>query len=125
MKSTKMIFKKYHDYLSNKKPFEHSYDVPKIPHFDDVEDQKQFNNLLILLGAIPISQLEIGEWYYGNNRNTTLGKWNGKNFDHLNSSFNNFFWDSSEHFQKDNGYALFTPIRKATQEEIQKELDQL
>lgn len=101
----------------NLKPFENSYDVPRIPNFES----KWFQNRLIELGAIPLEELEIGEWYYGNNRNATLGKWNGKNFDHLTLSFN-YYWDNSEHFQNDNGYALFTPIRKATQEEIQKEL---
>jgi hypothetical protein len=128
MKSTKMAnfnIKKYHEHLDNQKPFEYSYDVPRIPRYDRQEDMDQFIEKLIKLGAIPLTNLEVDEWYYGNNRNATLGKWNGENFDHLNSSFNNYFWDTSEHFQNDNGFALFTPIRKATQEEIKIELDKI
>jgi len=117
--------KKYHEHLDNQKPFEYSYDVPRIPRYDKQEDMDQFIEKLIKLGAIPLNNLEVDQWYYGNNRNTTLGKWNGENFDHLNSSFNNYFWDTSEHFQNDNGFALFTPIRKATQEEISSELNKI
>ena len=108
------------DYWMTLKPFENCYDVPQIPKFDIEFFQKR----LIELGAIPLDKMEVGEWYYGDNRNASFGKWNGENFDHLRYSFT-FYWDTSEHFQKDDGFALFTPLRKATQEEINKELSKV
>lgn len=99
------------------KPFKDEKDVPHLPN----PLEKFFVDKLIELGAIPIDELEIGEWYYGNYRNAKLGKWNGKTFDHIRWS-HGYYWDECNHFQDDDRYALFVPLRKATKEEIDKEL---
>lgn len=99
------------------KPFKDEKDVPHLPN----PLEKFFVDKLIELGAIPIDKLEVGEWYYGNYRNAKLGKWNGKTFDHIRWS-HGYYWDECNHFQDDDRYALFVPLRKATKEEIEKEL---
>ena len=99
------------------KPFKDEKDVPHLPN----PLEKFFVDKLIELGAIPIDKLEVGEWYYGNYRNAKLGKWNGKTFDHIRWS-HGYYWDECNHFQDDDRYALFVPLRKATKEEIDKEL---
>ena len=99
------------------KPFESEKDVPDLPN----PLTGFYVNRLIELGAIAIGELEIGEWYYGNYRNAKLGKWNGKTFDHIRWS-HGYYWDECNHFQDDDRYALFVPLRKATKEEIEKEL---
>jgi hypothetical protein len=77
------------------------------------------------LGAIPKSELVDGKWYYGDFRNTDFGRWNAlKNeFDHIRYKFGNR-WDTCNHFEDDDGFALFTPIREVTEEEM-KEIKKL
>lgn len=101
------------------KRFVVSSDVPNLP----IPLTDFFTKRLIDLGAIPKSELIDGCWYYGNYRNSKLGKWSAlkEKFDHIRYSFG-FYWDDCNHFQADNGYALFTPIREATEEEIDIEL---
>lgn len=108
---------KVKEYWMSLKPFKNSFDVPRIPQ----NDKEWYQNKLIELGAIPKNKMEIGKWYYGDNRNAEFGKWDGKVIKHLNSSFGQFYWDESNHFQDDNGYALFTPLREATPNETESE----
>jgi hypothetical protein len=102
-------------------PFVKSTDVPFLPKpLDDF-----YINRLIELGAIPKSELIDGQWYYGDFRNSEFGKWNAlKNeFYYIRYKFGNR-WDTCNHFEDDNGSALFTPIRKVTEEEM-KEIKEL
>jgi hypothetical protein len=103
-------------YWMNLKPFEKAGDVchayPKpITDFHI--------NRLIELGAIPKKDLEDGVWYYGDYRNANLGKWDAvKNeFGHWRYKFG-FMWDTCKHFEDDNMFALFVPLRKANEEEL-------
>jgi hypothetical protein len=101
------------------KPFVHSYDVPSLPN-----PLTQFYiDKLIQLGAIPLKDLKDGQWYYGDYRNAELARWNEKDqvFDHLRYKFG-YRWDTCKHFQNDDGFALFTPIRLATVDEVKTEL---
>lgn len=102
------------------KPFKDEKDVPHLPN----PLEKFFVDKLIELGAIPIDKLEVGQWYYGNYRNAKFGKWNGKTFDHIRMSFG-WYWDECNHFQDDDRFALFVPLRKATKEEIKKEVEKI
>lgn len=109
---------KLKDWWNQLKPFKKSTDVPQIP--------SQKNPIydfcivrLIELGAIPKSELEDGQWYYGNFRNSEFGRWNSEKneFEYINYSFGHY-WDSCEHFQDDRGFALFVPLRKVTESEM-------
>ena len=79
---------------------------------------------LIHAGAIPKAKLEDGVWYYGEYRNSNFGKWDAVNqkFGLWRHKFG-WMWDTCNHFQDDNGYALFVPLRAANEEEIQKQTD--
>ena len=77
---------------------------------------------LIELGAIRKLDLIDNQWYYGNYRRANLGKWNNKKqkFDVIRHatllygySFN-YYWDDCNHFEDDNGYALFVPVKKTS-----------
>lgn len=96
------------------KPFVLGTDVPTLPKMNDF-----YINRLIELGAIPKKDLEDGVWYYGNYRNATLGKWieAEQKFGHWRYKFG-FRWDTCNHFEDDNTFALFVPLRKANKEEL-------
>ena len=116
---------KVKEYWMTLKPFEKESDVPEIPN----PLNEFYVKKLIELGAIPKSKLEDGEWYYGNYRNSNFGKWNEdkQRFDIIRYKFGNR-WDDCNHFEDDNGYALFIPIRKVKIEEMQqieKEIDSI
>lgn len=97
------------------KPFNKAEDVPELPKMD-----KYYTNRLIELGAIPKENLTDGTWYYGNYRNSDLGKWDYKKqkFGIWRYKFG-WMWDTCNHFQDDDGFALFVPIRKADEKELQ------
>ena len=93
------------DYWLNLKPFEDIYDIPHLP--------KPLLNyqieILIKCGAIPKKDLIIGEYYLGRNRNTKIAQWDGKEFIFLKDMK---YIDRCFHFEDDNGFALFTPLKK-------------
>lgn len=104
------------EYWKNLKPFVDERDVPELPN----PLNEFFTQRLIELGAIPKSELKDGAWYYGNFRNTEFGKWNETKveFDYINYSFGFFYWDTCNHFEDDNRFALFTPLREVTGDEM-------
>jgi hypothetical protein len=97
-------------------PFEKESDVPDLPNpLNDFYKQR-----IIELGGIPKSELKDGQWYYGNFRNSDLGKWNSEKqeFGHWRYKFG-FRWDTCNHFEDDNGSAVFVPLRKANDKELE------
>ena len=115
------IEKRIRDVWKELKPFKTHEDVPDIPNTYPIPLDQFYINRLIELGAIPKKDLKNGVWYYGQYRNHTLGQWNQKTqkFDHYRMKFG---WrtDDCNHFEDDNGYALFVPLRKATDEELEQ-----
>lgn len=81
-------------------------------------------NKLLDCGAIDKKNLEDGVWYFGDYRNAKFGRWDAEKekFYHRNYTMGGFRWDECNHFMDDDGAALFVPIRKATENEIKKEL---
>jgi hypothetical protein len=109
--------KKIREYWEELKPFKKAEDVPHLPHMNHY-----FMNKLIQLGALSKNRLEDGVWYHGNYRNSNLGKWSDKD-----QKFYLWRWkfgwrpDDCNHFEDDDAFALFVPLRKATEEEIKAE----
>jgi len=104
------------EYWMTLKSFEKESDVPDLPNpLNDFYKQR-----IIELGGIPKSELEDSQWYYGNFRNSDLGKWDSEKqeFGHWRYKFGHR-WDTCNHFEDDNGYALFVPLRKANDEELE------
>lgn len=101
------------------KPFKFAEHVPALP--TPLTDF--YINRLIDLGAISLTELEDSNWYYGNYRNSNFGKWDDKNkiFHIIRYKWSSFHWDECKHFQNDDGFALFVPLRKATSFEVETE----
>ena len=101
------------DRFNNLKPFETVVDIPDIPKVNDplIYEEVIVKNL-IRCGAIPKDKLEIGATYEGNCRNFEQAKWDGKVFWGKRYKFGELIDDKINHFQDDNGYDLFVPIKK-------------
>lgn len=110
------------EYWRNLSPFQKESDVPELPN--PLSDF--YVNRLIELGAIPKSDLKDNVWYYGNYRNSEFGKWNSnkEKFDIIRYKFG-LRWDDCNHFEDDDRFALFVPLREATSEEIEKTMNNI
>jgi hypothetical protein len=104
-------------------PFRHPGEIPELPNVSEEEWKGFYVPTLIKKGAIPKCNLIDGRWYYGDHRRCYFAKWNEKenHFEYVRYKFG-YFWDFCNHFEDDDGFALFVPIRKATIEEQQNEL---
>lgn len=102
----------------NLKPFNNPEDVPDIPTTDTKIYQEYYVPKLIKAGAIPKDQLIDGQYYIGEHRRCTVGRWNKEKnvFEYNRTKFNMVYIDKCNHFQDDDGYALFVPIRVGTEE---------
>lgn len=113
MKDWKEIFEKI-------EPFKDVNDIPMIP----VVDEKTYKDIvvpnLLRCGAIPKSQLKVGGIYIGECRNSNEATWTGEEFEYIRHKFGTTFKDTINHFEDDNGYDLFVPI-KLKEDEDNKE----
>lgn len=119
MNNKDVLFEK----LNKIKKFERAEDVIDLPKYDNIDDwRNEVVPELIKRGAIPKSELEDGVWYYGDFRNSYYGKWDAESetFGHWRNKFG-WRWDTCKHFEDEIYFACFTPLRKATIEEIKME----
>ena len=102
-----------YDYFNDLKPFKTVDDIPDIPI---VKDKEVYENVivknLIRCGAIPKDKLIVGKTYIGACRNASEATWNGKDFDYKRFKFGMWQDDDINHFQDDDGYDLFVPIKE-------------
>lgn len=112
------------DYWNSLKKFETVHDVPAIPRVDEKEYKEFYVPRLIAAGAIPKTDLADGQFYFGEYRNANVGKWIAEKnvFEHWRYKFG-FRVDECNHFEDDNGFALFVPIRLANDAEIEEYLN--
>lgn len=98
-------------YWQNRKPFINEHDIPDIP----ITSKEDYKNIIIpniiRCGGIPKSELIIHKIYIGSCRNTTEAEWTGKNFIYCRHKFGTEFIDEINHFEDDDGYDLFIPIK--------------
>ncbi len=106
------------EYWRNLPKFETPNDVPELPDVDKEEWNEFYVPKLIEAGAIPKKDLIDGQVYIGNHRNTTVARWNEKKnkFDHMRYKFG-WIEDECNHFEDDDGFALFVPIRLGTEKD--------
>ena len=104
---------KLREVWDNLKPFSETYDIPEPPRVDKEEWESYYIPRLIALGAIPKSQLIDGQEYVGKTRGTTNAVWNKdiNQFVYTRHKFGFEFPDYVNHFEDDDGYALFVPIK--------------
>lgn len=114
-KNRETLLKKYWE---NLKPFNQPEDVPELPRAEEKEWKEFYVPKLIDAGAIPKNKLIDGQVYIGNHRNTTIARWNQKTnkFDHMRYKFG-WIKDKCNHFEDDDGFALFVPIKLGTEED--------
>lgn len=108
--------------FENLKEIKTHTDVPNLP-FTDVDT---WSNIiipnLIKAGAISKDKLEDGKLYYGDYRSSKYGRWCSEK-NHFIVNRWKFGWreDTCNHFEDDDKFALFVPIRLATEDEITEE----
>lgn len=100
------------DFFDNMKPFKTVDDIPDVPLMEDKECyEKKIVTNLIRCGAIPKEELIEGKTYLGACRNATEAMWNGKQFTYLRTKFYYTYEEKINHFQDDDGYDVFVPLR--------------
>ena len=105
------------EYYSKLEPFEGDKNkIPDIPQVNEWCTKEIYDEVvvpnLIRCGAIPKKNLKIGQWYIGDTRNAERAMWDGKEFIYERCKWNSWFKDEVNHFEDDDGYALFVPIKE-------------
>jgi len=90
------------------KSFKNIFDVPQLP----IPLTEFHNKKLIECGAIPKKDLIKGQKYLGRFRVTDTAIWNGEVFEYENYNFGQKYIEECNHFEDDNGLALFVPLKK-------------
>ncbi len=107
------------EYWKTRGPFKDKNDIPNLPRVDKKEWEEFYIPKLIELGAIPKKDLVVGEYYIGDHRCTKIARWNGNVFEYWKWEFFPME-DECNHFEDDDGFALFVPIGIGTKEEFDK-----
>ncbi len=107
------------EYWETLKPFTGVNDIPQLPRVETDEWKNFYIPKLIGAGAIPKKDLVDGQYYAGDHRNATIAKWNAEKnkFIYMRTKWGATYEDDCNHFEDDDGYALFVPIKTATEEE--------
>jgi hypothetical protein len=82
-----------------------------VPRFTTKEDDIFIQDELIKRGAIPIHKLEVGKTYIGSCRNASEAVWQGDHFVYQRYKFGTTYPEKINHFQDDDGYDVFVPIK--------------
>ena len=103
------------DYLNSMKPFTEDY-IPEPP----ITDIDTYKNVVIpnfiRCGAIPKDKLIKGKTYFGSCRNADKAIWLGDQFEYIRHKWGDSYPEKINHFEDDNGYDLFVPIREIKDE---------
>lgn len=111
------------EYWNNLPKLEKVTDIPQLPYVEDPKEWKEFYVVkLIEAGAIPKGLLKDGGYYIGDHRNARIARWCAEKakFEYWRTKFNARFIDNCNHFEDDDGFALFVPIAEATQEQFER-----
>ena len=99
------------EYWKNRKPFKDEDDIPDIPKVEKGDYDNIIVPNIIRCGGIPKEELIVGETYIGDCRNASEAVWNGERFTYMRVKFGYTYPEDINHFQDDDGYDLFVPIR--------------
>ena len=112
--------KRVKEYWENLPKINTPRDVPDLPKVDIQEWKDYYVPKLIEAGAIPKKDLVEGEYYVGEHRRAVVAKWTGKDFVYNREKFGNVYEDKCNHFEDDDGFALFVPIGIGTEEKYKQ-----
>ena len=97
-------------YLQEMKPFTDF--IPEVPKMQTPKDYEEYVvKNYIRCGAIPKRDLIVGKTYIGDCRNASEATWNGKVFVYKRNKFGYIYEEEINHFEDDDGYDLFVPIK--------------
>lgn len=82
-----------------------------VPACNNKEEETFVQTKLIEQGAIPLHLLETGKTYIGFCRNASEAVWLGDKFEYMRTKFGTTFPENINHFQNDDGYDLFVPVK--------------
>lgn len=99
------------EYWAKRAPFKDENDIPPIP----IVSKNDYDNIIvpniIRCGGIPKDQLVVGETYIGDCRNANEAVWDGKIFTYMRTKLGHTYPEAINHFQDDDGYDVFVPIK--------------
>lgn len=98
-------------------PVDGEWFLPSIPQDLTKNEHELIVKNLIRCGAIPKKDLIIGREYEGDCRNAGQAKWNGETFEYTRYKISGTFVDKINHFEDDNNYDLFIPMKLIDEEE--------
>lgn len=97
-------------WLQEMEPFDES-SIPEPPILEKELYNKYVIPNFIRCGAIPKDKLIVGKTYIGSCRNASKATWNGKVFTYKRTKFGCTYDEDINHFQDDDGYDVFVPIK--------------
>ena len=93
-------------------PFKTIDDIPEFPRYDSEEEYHDLIEAYKNAGAIPKEKLINGAYYLGQSRSTNVAQWFPKDgFNYMRHKLGESFVDTINHFEDDNGYDLFIPLK--------------
>lgn len=113
MKTINNYIKNWANFLDEKaKQFdEENMCYINVPRCKNKDEEEFVQNTLIKHGAIPLHKLEVGKTYIGECRNASEAVWLGDKFEYIRTKFGSTFPEKINHFQNDDGYDVFVPVR--------------
>ena len=103
------------DHLQTMKPFTDDY-IPEPPITTPELYKKYVIPNFIRCGAIPKDKLVVGKTYFGSCRNADKAIWLGDKFEYIRYKWGNSYQEKINHFEDDDGFDLFVPIREINSE---------
>jgi hypothetical protein len=105
---------------NNLPQFNKPEDIPDIPIVEKEEYEEFYIPRLWKAGAIPENDLIDQQIYIGKHRRCTVARWNKEinKFEYWRYKFGTWFIDTCNHFENDDGYALFVPIKLGEKEDF-------
>ena len=99
------------EYWKNRVPFLDEDDIPSIPKVDKEKYEEIIIPNIIRCGGIPKKDLLVGKTYIGSCRNASEATWDGEKFTYMRTKFGYTYPEKINHFQDDDGYDVFVPIK--------------
>lgn len=93
---------------------EDDLDYIDVPVCKNNDEEELVQETLIKHGALPLHELRVGETYIGTCRNASEAVWNGKKFIYQRYKWGSIYDEEINHFQNDDGYDVFVPVRLKT-----------
>ena len=99
------------NHWKERKPFRDEDDIPPIPIVLPKDYEEIIVPNIIRCGGIPKDKLIVGKTYIGDCRNATEAAWDGEKFTYMRTKFGSTYPETINHFQDDDGYDLFVPLK--------------